>query len=244
MGPGLRRPQRPWGSGPRPAPLKVLLNCAASLDGRLALPGGAARPGAVAAGRGEATLGTPLRISGPEDLARVHRLRAEVDGVLVGVNTVIADDPSLLVKWDVAGLAPGRQPARVVLDSRLRTPKDARVRDGRARLVLVAAEGADGLKGDGADVVVAGKGRVDLREALVALEALGLKSLLVEGGGTVLAAFLDAGLWDRLTVYQAPMLLGPKAPSLYAEDRRMDLPAPTVERLGEGTLLTFTRSRT
>lgn len=208
--------------------MRVLLNCAASLDGRIALPGGA-----------------PLRISGPEDLARVHRLRAEVDGVLVGVNTVLADDPSLLVKWDLAGLPPARQPARVVLDSRLRTPKDARVRDGRARLVLVAAEGADGLKGDGADVVVAGargKTRVDLREALVALEALGIKSLLVEGGGTVLAAFLEAGLWDRLTVYQAPLLLGPKAPSLFAEDRRVDLPAPTVERLGDGGLFTFSRT--
>lgn len=205
-------------------PLKVLLNCAASLDGRIALPGGA-----------------PLRISGPEDLARVHRLRAAVDGVLVGVNTVLADDPSLLVKWDVAGLPPARQPARIVLDSTLRTPKDARVRDGRARLVLVAAEGADGLNGDGADVVVAGKGRVDLREALPALEAIGLRSLLVEGGGTVLAAFLDAGLWGRFTVYQAPMLLGPKAPALFAEDRRVDLPPPRVERLGDGTLSTFER---
>lgn len=204
--------------------VRVLLNCAASLDGRIALPGGA-----------------PLRISGPEDLARVHRLRAEVDGVLVGVNTVLADDPSLLVKWEVAGLPPGRQPARVVLDSKLRTPQDARVRDGRARLVLVAAEGADGLRGDGADMVVAGKGRVDLREALIALEALGLRSLLVEGGGTVLASFLEAGLWERFTIYQAPLLLGPKAPPLFAGDARMDLPAPTVERLGDGVLLTFRR---
>lgn len=199
--------------------VRVLLNCAASLDGRIGLPGG-----------------KPVLLSGPEDLRRVHRLRAEVDGVLVGVNTVIADDPSLLVKWHVADLPPGRQPARVVLDAALRTPPGARVLDGRARCLVVSPVGG---ALHGAEIVRADPR--DVRATLDALERAGLRSLLVEGGARTLASFLASGLWDRFTVYVAPRLLGEDAVPMVAGDVGPPLPPARVEKLGDGALLTFER---
>ena len=206
--------------------MHVHLNCAASLDGRIARPGGA-----------------PVVLSGPEDLRRVHLLRSEVDGVLVGVGTVLADDPSLLVRPDVAGLdaATVRQPARVVLDSRLRTPPSARVLDGRAPCFVVCAEAAESRALPGADVLVAGKARVDLKDALAALEARGIRRLLVEGGGTVLGSFLEQDLWDAFTVYLAPVMLGADGVPLAVLEGDVAMTEPDSERLGKGVLLTFAR---
>ena len=214
----------PWGR------VRVFGNAAMSLDGRIALPGGAR-----------------ARLSSPEDKARVHRLRHTTDAVLVGVGTVLADDPELLVDPALAGVAEPRHPLRVVLDSRLRTPASARVLRGPAKALLLVADGHAGALA-GAEVVVAGKERVDLRQALQALQAHGCRSVLVEGGARVHGSFLVAGLYDRFTVYVAPVVLG-GGPSLVeglegsAPLRSLEA-APRLrfvgtERLGEGVLHTF-----
>lgn len=207
----------------------VLLNCAASLDGKLA-----------------AADGSPLRLSDEADLRRVHRLRADCDAILVGIGTVRADDPSLRVKPALLGsdAQAARDPLRVVLDSRGRTPEDARVLDGSAPTLVVHAEGVERDWGAGENVAVPERdGRLDLDAVLAALAARGVASVLVEGGGRVLRSFLEAGAWDGFTLYQAPVLIGGRGPSLWpggasdppwnVGDRAQGAPA------GAGVLWTF-----
>jgi diaminohydroxyphosphoribosylaminopyrimidine deaminase/5-amino-6-(5-phosphoribosylamino)uracil reductase len=175
----------------------VTLKAGMSLDGRIATSGGRSRWITSAAAR-----------------AAARRLRARHDAVLVGVGTLLADDPVLSAN----GHAPhdGSGPVRVVLDSRLRTPPRARVlRTEGGPVVVVTRRGAPAsrrrrLERAGALVVeVPGKGtRVDLRGALRALAGYGIASVLIEGGGEVLGAALDAAVGDRVALYVAPRLLG------------------------------------
>ena len=152
----------------------------------------------------------PLAISGPETKYLTHRLRAVHDGILVGVGTVLADDPKL-----TARRVGGPHPRPVILDSRLRTPRSARVlRHPKGALLVAAADAnpsrAAALEAAGAQVlrVPRGPAGVNLTAALAALYALGLRSLMVEGGARVLASFLRARLGDWLLVTLAPYLVG------------------------------------
>jgi diaminohydroxyphosphoribosylaminopyrimidine deaminase/5-amino-6-(5-phosphoribosylamino)uracil reductase len=143
---------------------------------------------ATADGRSAAADGTSRWITGESARADVHRLRSEVDAVVVGVGTVLADDPQLTVRPD-----PGRQPVRVVVDSDGRTPADARVRDDAAETLIVTARET---------------GRHDLPALLALLRERGIVSALLEGGPTLAAAFLRQDLVDRVVGYVAPTLLG------------------------------------
>ncbi len=200
---------------------RVLLNCASSLDGKLAGAGG-----------------RPLLLSSQEDLVRVHRMRAACDAILVGVGTILADDPSLRVKRVHAS---GPDPIRVVLDSSGRTPPDARVLNGEARTLLMCAPGTHPPPGAEVVHVPRGPRGLDLAAVLQALWDRGVRDVMVEGGGNVLRSFLEAGLVDAWTLYVAPVLVG-EGPSLWPGG-----PAPAgfglqvegVERLGEGALWTF-----
>lgn len=154
-------------------------------------------------GRVAAADGTSRWVSGPAARAEVHRLRADSDAILVGVGTVLTDDPQLTVR-DPAGTPPDRPPLRVVVDSRGRTPAAARVRDGAAP-TWVATVGEVGAGPDG---------RVDLAALLAGLHRRGCRTVLVEGGPTLAAAFLRADLVDRVVAYLAPRLLGAGAPAV------------------------------
>jgi 2,5-diamino-6-(ribosylamino)-4(3H)-pyrimidinone 5'-phosphate reductase len=216
------------GTATRPRPF-VHVNCAASADGRLAFAGG-----------------RRARLSGPDDLARVQRLRADCGAILVGVGTVLADDPSLRVHWDRLHEPPGREPLRVVLDSRGRTPESARVLgDGSATLVATAL-GCRRAFPPGVEVFAAGSARVDLPALLAELSRRGVERLLVEGGSEVIASFLRAGLVDRFTVYLAPVVIGGStAPPIARGPESMDasgwlpLSLHAAERLGPGLLVTW-----
>lgn len=206
---------------PAAAPVRprVLLNCAATLDGRIAGPDGG-----------------PMRVSDDEDLRRVHRMRADCDAVLVGVGTVLSDDPSLRVKPEYAT---GPDPLRVVLDTRLRTPRGARVVDGTApTLVFHAPDATSGLPAGMTDAVRRGPGGgLDLAAVLAVLRDGGVESVMVEGGARVLASFLRTGLWDRWTLYQAPWVAGtgPGLPPFPAGTVRTAAAQP----LGDGVLWTL-----
>ncbi|WP_341720383.1 bifunctional diaminohydroxyphosphoribosylaminopyrimidine deaminase/5-amino-6-(5-phosphoribosylamino)uracil reductase RibD [Micromonospora sp. FIMYZ51] len=149
-------------------------------------------------GRSAAADGTSMWITSEAARMDVHALRATVDAVVVGVGTVLADDPRLTVRNLRDGSLAIRQPLRVVVDSAGRTPADAQVRDGAARTwIATAAE-----VGAGAD------GGVDLPALLAALHARGVRAVLLEGGPRLAGAFLAAGLVDRVVGYLAPRLLG------------------------------------
>jgi diaminohydroxyphosphoribosylaminopyrimidine deaminase/5-amino-6-(5-phosphoribosylamino)uracil reductase len=153
-------------------------------------------------------------ITGAQARAVAHRLRSESDAIVVGVGTALRDDPALTVRLDTPW---PREPYRVVLDTHARTPADARLiatgTPARA-LVMTGAEASRdrvaALTAAGAAVlpVVVRDGHVDLRAVLDALAAREVRAVLVEGGGEVHGAFLDAGLVDRVAVFIAPRLLG------------------------------------
>jgi len=156
-------------------------------------------------GRSAAADGTSRWITSEPARADVHRLRAEVDAVLAGVGTVLADDPLLNVRPD-----PGHQPLRVVVDTHGRTPLTARALSGPVPAVVALQAQLDDAGYPRTLVVPTGDdGRLDL---VALLEALAVEhdvvSLLLEGGPTLAGAFVAAGLVDRVVGYVAPALLG------------------------------------
>jgi riboflavin-specific deaminase-like protein len=212
----------------RPRP-RVIVNCAVSLDGRLAYAGG-----------------RRARLSGPEDLARVQRLRSRSGAILVGARTVLLDDPSLRVHAELLEAPPGPPPLRVVLDSRGAIPAGARVLDGTQPTLIATVRGCDRPYPPTVERFAAGEGRVDLAALLEHLARRSIGQLLVEGGAEVIASFVRGGWVDELTVYVAPVLIGGRtAPSLMGgpESREAAEAVPlelrSVERLGTGTLLTL-----
>jgi 2,5-diamino-6-(ribosylamino)-4(3H)-pyrimidinone 5'-phosphate reductase len=201
----------------------VTVNCAASVDGKIAT-----------AGRRQ------TRLSSPEDLERVRALRAESDAIMVGIGTVLADDPGLAAP---AGAA--KAPLRVVVDSQGRTPPGAKVFDGRAPTLIATARGCD-PHAPNAEVRAYGEGRVDLAALLDDLGARGVRKLMVEGGGELIFSLFERGLVDELFVFVADLLIGgASAPTVADGAGFAGLPqAARLEyvdskRLGAGTLLRY-----
>jgi diaminohydroxyphosphoribosylaminopyrimidine deaminase/5-amino-6-(5-phosphoribosylamino)uracil reductase len=176
----------------------VTLKAGMSLDGRIA----------TRAGRSQ-------WITSPSARREARRLRAGHDAVLVGIGTLLADDPRLSAPG-ANGHARAVDPVRVVLDSRLRTPAASRIlTTAGGPVLLVTRRNAPAarrlrLERAGATILEVGSrgGRVDLRAALRALGRRGIASVLIEGGGDVLGAALDQKVGDRLVLYVAPRLLG------------------------------------
>jgi diaminohydroxyphosphoribosylaminopyrimidine deaminase / 5-amino-6-(5-phosphoribosylamino)uracil reductase len=139
-------------------------------------------------------------------LDHLHRLRALMDAVVIGVGTALADNPQLTVRR-----VAGPNPARVILDPRGRLPPDARVltADGSRRLVVTTLEAAH-AGADGVDVVrlAADNGHIAPATVLAALAARGLRRILIEGGARTVSGFMSAGCLDRLHVMVAPIILG------------------------------------
>ena len=155
-------------------------------------------------------------ITGPDARARVQQMRKELDGIMVGIGTALADNPQLTARNDDGEPLPvNLQPLRVVVDSDARTPASARMLHQPGR-TLIATSGASNpsrcaaLQDAGAEVLSfpGTDGRVNLSGLLEHLGQLGVVSLLVEGGGGVLGAMLDARLIDKLSVFLGPMLIG------------------------------------
>ena len=210
-----------FGSVVRP---RVIVNAAMSVDGKIALRDG-----------------QRARLSNEDDVQRVHGLRGRVDAILVGVGTVLKDDPKLTAKPEVAD----RNPLRIVLDSDGRTPSGARVLDGQAPTLIVTSEASERTFAR-AEVLRCGKEEVDLGALLDRLGGRGIQTLLVEGGSTVIWSFLRAGLVDELKVFvgslvlgggSAPTLVGGEGAASLSESIRLSL--ERSERLGDGILLEY-----
>jgi diaminohydroxyphosphoribosylaminopyrimidine deaminase / 5-amino-6-(5-phosphoribosylamino)uracil reductase len=206
----------------------VTLKLAMSLDGRTAMGSGESR-----------------WITGEEARADAHRLRAEAGAVMTSVETVLADDPELTVR-----LVPTeRQPDRIVLDTQLRAPLDARVWDApasagvtAARRIAIAvrpqADRVEALRARGVEVALVATthdSRVDLAAALATLGAMAINEVLVESGPRLAGALVQAGLVDELVLYVAPSLLG--------SDARALAQMPGLDRLDQRVRMRFTDTR-
>ncbi|GGG33530.1 riboflavin biosynthesis protein RibD [Lysinibacillus alkalisoli] len=180
----------------------ITLKSATSLDGKIAT-----------------TTGESKWISG--ELARedVHKLRHEHDAILVGINTILKDDPSLTTRLRNGG----KSPIRIILDTHLRIPKDARViSDQEAPTWVITGTDIDEKKKQllehaGIKILNIKKTKIEIKELLEILWEADIRSLLVEGGAAVNASFLNAQLFQQVIVYLAPKLIGGKvAPTSFA----------------------------
>jgi riboflavin-specific deaminase-like protein len=201
--------------------LVVIAQIGQSLDGRIATLSGHSH-----------------YINGPDGLIHLHRLRALVDAVVVGVGTAVADDPQLTVRR-----VAGPSPARVIIDPNGRLPSDARAlaEDGVRRLVVGAEQHGSALRADVERVVLpADQGQIEPAAILSALAARGLRRILVEGGAGTISRFLEAGCLDRIHIVVAPIILGAGRASLDVKPiERVEQalrPRTRVHMLGEEVL--------
>jgi len=171
----------------------VILNAAMSLDGKIA------------------TYTGDSRMSSPADLRRVHRLRASVDGIMVGMRTLLRDNPKLTVKF-----AKDRRPYRIIVDSNAQTPLTSYVvRTAREIPTIVAVTSRapknriESLERRGVRVFVCGEGRlISVKIILQILRKLGIRKILLEGGGALNWSMLSSGLVDEVSVAITPRILG------------------------------------
>jgi 2,5-diamino-6-(ribosylamino)-4(3H)-pyrimidinone 5'-phosphate reductase len=171
----------------------VILNAAMSLDGRIA------------------TYTGDSRMSSPADFRRVHRLRASVDGIMVGMRTLLRDDPKLTVKFPR-----GHKPHRIIVDSNAQTPLTSYVvRTAKEIPTIVAVTSRAPknriqiLQRRGVKVLVCGKGPlVSVKILLQTLRKFGIRKILLEGGGALNWSMLNSGLVDEVSVAITPRILG------------------------------------
>ena len=217
----LRRTKRPW----------VICKWAQTSDGYLALPEGCGR-----------------WISCPESRRRVHEIRSFCDGVLVGISTVLADDPLLTDRSE--GRRARGPLTRIVLDSHLRLPANCKLVAGAAEApVLVGVvEGSEGLSARGVELLElpACDAGVNLSVLLDELGRRQYTRLLVEGGPRVLSSFIESGLADELLVFVSPQTIPDAAVSnilpifdIVKLGERIALPDPTETRIGSDILLNY-----
>ena len=192
----------------------VILNAAMTLDGKIATETGSSN------------------ISGKEDLIRVHELRKEVDAIMVGINTVIADDPRLTVHKIESKKEDN--PIRVVVDGKGRIPIESRITNDDAPTIiavsddyksdLTASDKYQVLKNKGVDFFFAGEKQVDLAKLMNYLYEKGVKTLMLEGGSTLNFSMIKDGLIDEIRICVAPMVVGGvNAISLFGGDGFMTM---------------------
>jgi len=198
-----------------------------------------------------------VKISGKADFDRVDELRAGADAIMVGVGTMLADDPSLTVKSEqrrTKRAAAGKEenPVRIVVDSRAKTPTDADIfKKGIGKKIIVVSESApeDKIhalsKMPETKVIVAGKERVNLEEMAVQLKKEGINRLMVEGGATLNYGLISAGLADELKIFVGNLIIGGKtAPTFadgdgFSEEKIKKLTLESAEQIEDGILLTW-----
>lgn len=206
--------------------MRIIVNCAMSADGKIAL-----------------RTREQTKISNEEDKKRVHQLRNSVDAILVGVETVLADDPKLTVNEKYVSRP--KKPVRIVLDSRGRTPRDALILNGAAKTLIVTSDECKRIFA-GAETIRCGKKNVELQKLVPLLEKLGIHTLLVEGGSKVIWSFLREKLADEVNIFIGSMVIGgEEAPTpaggegAAAERDIVQLKLVGSKALGNGILLRY-----
>ena len=203
--------------------MKVIINTAMTVDGKIATSSG------------------DSKISSREDLVRVHKLRASVDAIVVGISTILADNPQLTVR-----LVKGKNPARVIVDSRGRIPVDSQIMRTASRVSTIVAvtdqapeEKIMKLRDMGAQVLIISEGKkgqsaavprgVNLKLLFRKLEKMRLKKILVEGGGELNWSLLQLRLVDELRITIAPKIAGGRLATTLVEGNGFDEIAQSIK---------------
>ena len=208
----------------------VIINCAMSADGKIASPSG-----------------KQLRISNEEDIKRMYNLRNSCDAVLVGINTILSDNPKLTVKDEY--VENPKNPIRIILDVHCRTKTNALAVDDKAKTLIITNGECDKNYSSTVEVVqcdVDFEGLIDLEKMLEILSEHGIKKLMVEGGSTVIWNFLKQGFVDDLYVFIGPVIIGGKyTPSMAdgegisTEGDLINLEIVEVSKLNDGILVHY-----
>ena len=192
-----------------------------------------------------------LIISCKEDLDRVDELRASADAIMVGIGTILADNPKLNVKSKELRerrLKEGKteNPLKVVVDSKCRIPENAEVLEGKVIIAVSKLAKMENIEkiAKKAQIVVFGDDKVDLKSLLNFLYEQGVRRLMVEGGGTLISSLLREGLVDEMFIYYAPIIIGGSNSPTICDGRAFEVPIRmrivSFKKLGEGILLHLT----
>lgn len=210
--------------------MRIIVNVAMTIDGKIA------------------TVTGDSKISSPIDLKRVHKLRAEMDAIVVGISTVIADDPLLTVRY-----VDGKNPARVIIDSNGSIPLNSRIINtaNNVKTIVAVSEKAErkritDLEKHNLEVIRCGEERVNLKKLFHLLEARDIKNIMVEGGGELIWSILKEKLATEINVTIAPLIVGGKNAITMVEGegfRKMaeaiNLKLEHVERKGNEIILYY-----
>jgi 2,5-diamino-6-(ribosylamino)-4(3H)-pyrimidinone 5'-phosphate reductase len=209
---------------------RVTINCAMSVDGKIASP-----------------TRKQIRISCEEDIQRMYRLRNESDAVLVGIGTILADDPKLTVKESY--VQHPKQPLRVILDSKGRTPPHALALNTVSKTLIITAKGHKktyvGAHVEVVECTTDREGVIDVNYALDLLYQKGVRKLLVEGGGTVIWNFLKNKVVDDIYIYIGPCIIGGKDTPTVADGEgvssgaKIELKMIEMKQVGSGVLIHY-----
>lgn len=197
-----------------------------------------------------------VKISGPQDFDRVDVIKSGADAIMVGIGTVLADNPSLTVKsperiYERVTQGRPEHPIRIIVDSRGRTPPDAKIlHKGSGHRIIAVSRSAPQAQVDllrpFADIITVGEEEVDLSALLDELGRDGISSLMVEGGGTLISGLFRAGLVDQLNMFIGNMIIGGRdAPTLadgpgwIREDEFPRLELEKIQHMDQGVLITW-----
>jgi len=202
----------------------VFINCAMSLDGKIASPAG-----------------NQVRISCDEDIKRMYKLRNKADAVLVGINTVLSDNPKLTVKSKY--VRDPAQPVRIVLDTKCKTPEDSLVVNNVSKTYIIVGKKCEKKYKKNVEIIETKtkNGLIDLHDFLSKIYEKDIRILMVEGGSTVITNFLKEKLVDDLYIYVGSMLIGGKnSPSLLRDEiLKINLNLVETKKIGTGVLLHY-----
>ena len=207
---------------------EIILNCAASADGKIAL-----------ANRQK------LNLSNEEDFKRVHSLRSDCDAIIVGIGTVLEDNPKLTINRKYAS---GKDPIRIVLDTNCRTPEDAKVLEGENKTIIAIGDKSKERKLQNAELLRCGSSEINLEKLIGKMGERGIQKIIVVGGETVLWSFLKNKLFDELNIFISSVIIGGSSTPTVAGGKGfindgdlLKLKLKNIEKMGNGFLVKYTK---
>lgn len=207
----------------------VLLNSAMTVDGKIA------------------TENSSMKISGEQDLIRVHELRKKYDAIMVGINTVIVDNPKLTIH-KIKALKKDN-PIRIIIDSKGRTPSDALVLNDDAKTIIIVSKKAPKKNLEKlekkCDILVCGNEQVNLKEAMRKLYLKGIHSILLEGGSTLNFSMFKEGLIDEVSICIGSKILGGSTSKTFVDGEGFEpencvkLELKNIEKIDNDVVLSY-----